>query len=107
MLSWAALAAVPAEVVTPAVGLYYPTLSDRIADVWGERGVQWQLSAPSIESRILQLSPHNDSQRWLHSQAPQIVRDVMEARRAILDSLLSSIPVPFLVTMVFWLALFL
>lgn len=87
------------------------TLSEKIAEVWGEGGPQrtkfdvpkGQLSAPGLESRILQLAPHNDSQRWLRSQALQIIRDVMETRWAVLGSLRSSIPMPFLVIMVFWL----
>jgi hypothetical protein len=56
-----------------------------------------------IEAEILRLSPQNDAQRWLRTQALRVGRDIMETRWFVLGSLGSSIPVQFLVVVVFWL----
>jgi len=62
-------------------------------------------AAETIEARILQLSPQNDAQRWLQSQALRVGRDIMETRWLVLGGLASSVPVLFLVVVVFWLTI--
>lgn len=62
-------------------------------------------AAETIEARILQLSPQNDSQRWLQSEALRVGRDIMETRWLVLGGLGSSVPVLFLVVVVFWLTI--
>ncbi len=88
-------------------------LASRLEAIWPEnRSQHAKLDAPEvvfatrgIEARILRLSPQNDAQRWLQSQALRIGRDIMETRWLVLGSRGSSIPVPFLVVVVFWLTI--
>ena len=62
-------------------------------------------AAQQIESRIAQLSPQNDAQRRLQSQALQISSEIMETRWLILGGLGNSIRAPFLIVVVFWLTI--
>lgn len=89
------------------------TVASRLKAIWPENRFQRpSFDAPDaafadrgIEGRILQLSPQNDAQRWLQTQALRVGRDIAETRWLVLGSLGSSIPVPFLVVLVFWLAI--
>jgi hypothetical protein len=63
------------------------------------------LAARGIQTRILQLTPQNETQRWLRSKALQIGSDIMETRWLIVEGLGSSIPVLFLVVLVLWLTI--
>lgn len=89
------------------------TVSDRIESVWPQdRFQRTRLNAPDVvftgrdvEARILQLSPQTDAQRWLQSQALQISGEISETRWLVLGNLGSSIPVPFLLVVVFWLTI--
>ncbi len=89
------------------------TVASRLEAIWPEsRSQHPRLDAPEtvftdrgIETRILQLSPQNDAQRWLQTQALRISRDILETRWLVLGSVGSSIPVPFLVIVVFWLTI--
>ena len=88
-------------------------VASRVEAIWPENQSQRaSLDAPEaafaaqeIEARILRLSPQNDAQRWLQTQALRIGRDIMETRWLILGGLRSSIPVPFLMVVVFWLTI--
>jgi hypothetical protein len=88
-------------------------VASRLEAIWPEnRSHPVRLDAPEavftdygIEARILQLSAHNDAQRWLQTQALRIGRDITETRLLVSGSLGSSIPVPFLVVVVFWLTI--
>ncbi|HME61220.1 MAG TPA: hypothetical protein VKH62_08205, partial [Candidatus Binatia bacterium] len=62
-------------------------------------------AATTIETLILQLSPKNDSQRWLQSEALRVGRDIMETRWLVVGGLGSSVPVLFVVVVVFWLTI--
>jgi hypothetical protein len=62
-------------------------------------------AATTIETLILQLSPKNDSQRWLQSEALRVGREIMETRWLVVGALGSSVPVLFLVVVVFWLTI--
>ncbi len=58
----------------------------------------------AIQDQLRQLSPRNDSQRWLQSRALQISGDIAEGRWLLIEQLgQSSIPMPFLMILVFWL----
>jgi hypothetical protein len=96
---------------TEARELLRRTVASRLEAIWPEdRSQRARLDAPEaalthrgIEARILQLSPQSDAQRWLQTQALRVSRDIMETRWLVLGSLGSSIPVQFLVVVVFWL----
>jgi hypothetical protein len=88
-------------------------VASRLDAIWPEdRSQRVTLDAPEavfaaqqIESRIGQLSPQNDAQRRLQSQALQIDSEIMETRWLILGGLGSSIRAPFLMVVVFWLTI--
>ena len=88
-------------------------VANRVEAIWPEdRSQRVSLDAPEavfaaqqIEAWIVQLSPQNDTQRWLRSQALQISSEIMETRWLILGGQGSSIPVPFLVVVVSWLTI--
>jgi hypothetical protein len=57
-----------------------------------------------VQQKLLTLSPGNDMQRWLQSTALEITRDIEGARWSMLEQIGSSIQWPFLMVVVFWLA---
>ena len=64
-------------------------------------------SASSVESvydKIQRLAPRSDAQRSLQAQALTIAFDLGRTRVLLFEQLDSSIPAPFLVVLVFWLA---
>ena len=89
------------------------TVASRLEAIWPEhRSQRPRLGEPEgvlagerIESRILQLSPQNDVQRWLQSQALQIGSEIMQTRWLVVGGLGSSVPVLFLEVVVFWLTI--
>ena len=89
------------------------TVASRLQAIWPEdRSQHASFDAPDamftdrgIEAQILQLSPRNDRQRWLQTQALRVGRDIMETRWLVLGRMASSIPVPFLVVVVLWLTI--
>ena len=88
------------------------TVALRLEAIWPEDRFQPAKFEPheaspaaTIETLILQLSPKNDSQRWLQSEALRVGRDIMETRWLVLGGLGSSVPVLFVVVVVFWLTI--
>jgi hypothetical protein len=59
----------------------------------------------ALYDKIQGLSPQNDAQRSLQSQASTMALDLGRTRVLLFERLGSSIPVPFLVVLVFWLAI--
>jgi hypothetical protein len=85
-------------------------LADR---VWREN-VPGSAAAASFETtsasdafydRLLQLSPKNDAQRALKDRAMQASTDLAQTRLLLFAQTDNSIPMPFLVVLVFWLAM--
>jgi len=64
-----------------------------------------KVGADSFFEKIQQLTPGNDSQRSLHAQAMQIGADLGRMRSLLLEQTGGSIPMPFLVVLVFWFAM--
>jgi hypothetical protein len=58
----------------------------------------------SVQKKLLALSPKDDAQRWIQSTALQTTRDIAAARWSMLEQIGSNIQWPFLVVVVFWLA---
>jgi hypothetical protein len=89
------------------------TVADRLEAIWPDDHFQRAtLYAPEgtftgqdIETRILLLSPQTEVQRLLRSQALQISNDITETRWLVLGGKRSSVPLPFLVVVVFWLTI--
>jgi hypothetical protein len=58
-----------------------------------------------VHAMLRQLTPQNDSQRWLQSNALQLCADVAQSRWQLLEQTYSDLPMPFLVIVVFWLTM--
>ena len=60
----------------------------------------------AVQEKLRKLSPRNDAQRALQSRALQISDDISEGRWLIIEQRgQSSLPMPFLVVLVFWLTI--
>lgn len=58
-----------------------------------------------VQRRIGELSPATDAQHWLKAKALDVSSTIAQARWFLLDEIDSTMPMPFLAVMVFWLAL--
>jgi hypothetical protein len=65
---------------------------------------EMRAGAASFYEKIQELAPRNDFQRSIQGQTLQTAFDVGRTRSLLLEQAGSSIPTPFLVVMVFWLA---
>ncbi len=87
-------------------------LSGRIAQIWPQSGEADMLpevvgrgaGMEGVQKELLELKPATDAQRWLQSSALQITSNMASARWTALQQLSSSIQWPFMVVLVFWLA---
>ena len=83
----------------------------RIVDVtWARDGSDKTHFAPSATSeapfdRIQELSPQNDNQRFLQSQALSMAIKLGQTRSLMVAQKTSSVPMPLLAILVFWLTL--
>jgi len=60
----------------------------------------------TVQDELLRLSPQNDAQRWLQSQALGVTRDITKTRWLLVEQKEhSSLPMPFLVMLVSWLVI--
>ncbi len=62
-------------------------------------------SADHFFEEVQQLAPRDDFQRSLHGQAMQICWDLARTRSLLLEQTAGSIPMPFVVVLVFWLGI--
>jgi Protein of unknown function (DUF4239) len=62
-------------------------------------------SVEALFDKLQDLSPQNETQRALLSQALTMALDLARTRVLLFEQLRSSIPLPFLVVLVFWLAI--
>ena len=65
---------------------------------------QVRAEAASFYEKIQELTPRNDFEHSLQSQALQTALEIGQTRSLLVEQAGSSIPMPFLVVMVFWLA---
>ena len=81
---------------------------DRFWPTQGVRRITIDPNASPVEAlveKIEELSPHDELQRLLRSQALTRALEVGRTRLLLFENLGSSIPVPFLVVLVFWLCI--
>jgi hypothetical protein len=83
-----------------ALEQFWPANRDRPATL-GRKAT----SIEAVFSNIQQLSPHSEAQRFLQSQALTMALDLGRTRVLLFEQLGSSILVPFLVVLVFWLSI--
>ena len=63
-----------------------------------------QVVLETVQEQLRQLSPRNDSQRWLKSQALQVSAELAEGRWLLIEQLgQRTLPMPFFVMLVLWL----
>ena len=86
--------------VAAAIDQFWPTNGNRPAII--DRKTS---SVEALFDDIQQLSPHSEAQRFLQSQALTMALDLGRTRVLVFEQLGSSIPVPFLVVLVFWLSI--
>ena len=58
-----------------------------------------------IQHKLRKLVPHNDSQRYLQSQAQQIVSDLAQTRWLLIEQAQQKLPTVFLIVLLFWLTM--
>ena len=88
-------------------------LTRRINMIWPEHSSRPAQSDPAelmrevegVAGRIHGLSPQNDTQRALRSRALDLIETVLEARWGALGTGSTSVPVLFLVVLLFWLTI--
>jgi len=79
--------------------------------MWARDGSNNTHSAPfaanagAVFEKIQQLSPHNDNQRFLQSQALSMAIQLAQTRSLMFAQRTSSVPMPLLAVLVFWLTL--
>lgn len=85
-------------------------LADRM---WRENSSDLAEAAPfeasaaseTFYAKIEELSPQNDAQRSLQARAIQISTDIAQTRLQLFAQMRNSIPMPFLVVLIFWLTI--
>ena len=81
------------------------TVNNMINRMWPEEGSGPQLQPVAAEAfydKIQALSPQNDVQRQLQAQAVKISVDIGQSRWLLFEQGGRSIPMPFLVLLIFW-----
>jgi len=56
-----------------------------------------------VYDKIRELSPKNDSQKYLQTQALQLIDDIMQSRWMVIEQSQTNLPGAFLVVLTFWL----
>jgi len=89
--------------VTSVLQRIWPEETNRIAI---EKTGQSVNDIEVLQDKLQQLSPRNETQRWLQSQALQLSADIAGARALMSEQVgQSALPLPFLVMLVFWLTI--
>ena len=106
------LAQYGAETVS-ARNLMRRAVTSMVDRIWRENAAPSGESAPfeataagsSLFDEILQLSPQNDRQRSLQARAIGTLQEIAKTRLLLFTEAGAAIPVPFLVVLIFWLAI--
>jgi hypothetical protein len=96
----------------PTRQLLRQAIAARIEAVWPASGAPADREASTerapaevIEDQILALSPANDVQRWIKSEALKLTEDVLKTRWRLLGSLSGSVSRTFVIVVIFWLSM--
>jgi hypothetical protein len=96
-----------------ARGLLRKLLAARLSQTWGNIGQDGATGDASVldagvepvQDLLRALTPKTDAQRWLQSRALDVSGQIAEAHWLLVDSGEEGLPWPFLMIMVFWLAM--
>jgi hypothetical protein len=85
-------------------------LADRMwrensSDVAKAHSFEVSAESDAFFAKLQRLSPQNDSQRSLQARAIQIATDIAQTRLLLFAQTNNSIPMPFLVVLIFWLTI--
>ena len=86
--------------VASAIERVWPNESTQGADL---ADMEAATGMAEVYSKIRELSPKNDSQKYLQSQALQISADMMQSRWMLIEQSQTNLPRIFLVVLTFWL----
>jgi hypothetical protein len=87
--------------VASTIGRMWPKESEGHFD---EKAFQSRTGFETLQDKVRQLSPRNDAQRWLQSQALQVSGEIAAVRWFLIEQKgHSSLPMPLIVLLVFWL----
>jgi len=95
----------------PIRAAFQQAIANRIALVWPSEGARVQLE-PSAEftlgtetlaERIRRLAPRDDSQQMLRARALELIEGLLKERWQVAGAGGTSVPLPFLVILLFWL----
>ena len=84
------------------------TIGERMEMIWQQNSstpTDLDLAAEGLAEAIRGLRPRDDSQRALQSRALDLAEALLQARWVALASTQTSVPVPFLVVLLFWLTI--
>jgi hypothetical protein len=70
------------------------------------KSVEKSTGIDKMLDKLRTLSPKNDSQRMLQTQALQICNDLLQSRWLVIEQTQGALPTAFLVVLVFWLTIF-
>jgi len=84
-----------------------------IERIWGDNGSRWVTQAPfepsasaeGVYMELLALATQSETQRLLKGRAIEVASDLARSRLLLFEEASSSIPLPFLAVLVFWLAI--
>ena len=85
-------------------------VADKAEQIWPAGGaaasgrLQPSIASERIVERILALDPGTTAQRWYQTTALALCSDVLEARWVVSDDVGASVPMLFLVIVIFWLS---
>lgn len=88
-------------------------LRARINEIWleenteivaAEQSIGRDAGVEAVQSKLLELTPQNDAQRWLQAAALQITSDIATARWSLFEQIDSRVKWPLLAAVVLWLA---
>jgi hypothetical protein len=71
----------------------------------GMTGFERANAMEMLQAKLREFTPATDTQRQLLSQAEQISSDMLQARWLLIEQAQSTLPVPFLVVLLFWLTM--
>jgi hypothetical protein len=101
----------------PSRELLKKAVADRLEAMWppaGARPVDLDLTRPRpaeplpverFETQLLELSPQNDTQRWLKSEALKLTEETVRTRFRLLGSATGAVPKALLLVVIFWLSM--
>lgn len=85
------------------IDLVWPEDKSRYADL---KAVEKRYGIEEVQDKLQTLSPKNDSQRLLQTQALKICGDLAQSRWLLIEQSQSPLPFVFFVILVFWLTIF-